>query len=457
MTPDPSVVPRDARRTRLLTLATLAVLVGVVFFGVHNRRYLHEIASSDFAINRAGAQQLLDGEPLYDGKAERVRLFAEADDVGSAERVAMATAFTDTYSSFIGSPPVALVHLPWAHVEYGTALATFRGVEALAMVAAVAIAGLVVRREDRVVAWLVGLAALLVFFPVVSSLGLGQVDGLVMLALAIALWASTCERWRTVGAALAVAALLKVSPILVLVFMALRVKRGRVGMLVGAAVAGGGLLLTSALVGRGDDLVTWVRDIVPSLASGNRTVENQSLPAFVHRLLAGGDDIVRTTTALGGVRFVGIVAGVVGMLALWWWRRDQSYDPLELGAVVLIALLAAPVSWAHYLSWAILPLVLLASPERLVGSRARVATLGSLLLFATALMALPVRFPSPEEVAAHPWTRVYSGAGTLAVVGYLVVAVLELAPDRARSRAPEPVPSPDAGPRVAAPGARELA
>jgi alpha-1,2-mannosyltransferase len=451
------VVTREARRTRLLAFAALAVLVGVVFFAAHNGRYLHEIASSDFAINRAGAQQMLAGEPLYDRKAERERLFAEADDVDAAERDAMATAFTDTYSSFIGSPPVALVHVPWADVEYGTALATFRGVEALAMVASVAIAGLVVRREDRAFAWLVGAAALLVFFPVVSSLGLGQVDGLVMLALAIALWASARERWRTVGAALAVAALLKVSPILLLVFMVLRVKRGRAGMLGGAAVAAAGLLVTSALVGRAGDLVTWVRDVAPSLSSGNRTVENQSLPAFLHRLVAGGDDIVRTTTSLGGLRFVGIVGGVVGVLALWWWRRDRSYDPLELGAVVLIALLAAPVSWAHYLSWAILPLVLLASPERLVGSRARVAVLGALLLFATALMALPVRFPSPDEVAAKPWTRVYSGAGTLAVLVYLVVAVLELTPARSPSGAPEPVVGPSAVPRVGAPGARELA
>jgi alpha-1,2-mannosyltransferase len=457
MTPTPPPVTRGARRTRLLALAVLAVLVGVVFFAAHNRRYLHEIASSDFAINRAGAQQLIDGEPLYDRKAERARLFAEAGDVGPAEREAMTTAFSDTYSSFIGSPPVALVHAPWAHVEYGTALATFRGVEALAMVAAVAIAGFTVRRDDRVVAWLVGAAALLVFFPVVSSLGLGQIDGLVMLALAIALWASTRERWRTVGAALAVAALLKVSPILLLVFMVLRVKRGRVGMLVGAAVATAGLLVTSAVVGRAGDVVTWVRDVAPSLSTGNRTVENQSLPAFLHRLLAGGDDIVRTTTSLGGLRYVGIVGGVIGVLALWWWRRDRPYDPLELGAVVLIALLAAPVSWAHYLSWAILPLMLLASPERLVGPRARVAVLGGLLVLATALMALPVRFPSPDDVAAHPWTRVYSGAGTLAVLVYLVVAVLELAPDRSRRDAPEPSPRPSAAPPVGAPGARELA
>jgi hypothetical protein len=457
MTPDSPTTTRDARRTRLLALAVLVVLVGAVFFGIHNRKYLHEIASSDFAINRAGAQQLLDRDSLYDREAERARLFAEADDVGPAERAAMATAFTDTYSSFIGSPPVALVHVPWAHVEYGTALATFRGVEALAMVAAVAITGFAVRREDRAFAWLVGVAALLLFFPVVSSLGLGQIDGLVMLALAVALWASTRERWRTVGAALAVAALLKVSPILLLVFMVLRVRRGRTGMLVGGAAAAGGLLAVSALVGRAGDLATWVRDVVPSLSSGNRTVENQSLPAFLHRLLAGGDDIVRTTTSLGGLRYVGIVGGAVGVLALWWWRRDRPYDPLELGAVVLIALLAAPVSWAHYLSWAILPLMLLAGPERLVGSRARVATLAGLLVLATALMALPVRFPSPEEVAAHPWTRLYSGAGTLAVLVYLVVAVLELAPERSPSGAPEPSPRAAPALGVGAAGARELA
>ena len=250
----------DQSRKLLYVVAALGLLFGIALFGVHSHKYLDEIPSSDFAINRAAAQQMLDGQPLYDRAAARARVEAEAGDAADE-------AFLGTYSSFIGPPSTALAFTPWARASYHTARTTFRVVEVLCMLAAIVIAGLAVDRRNRLLAWLVGIAALTIFFPVMSTLALGQVDGFVMLALAIGLWASVRERWYVVGAALGVAVVLKISP-----WIVLRVHRAPRGAALEACrrrrrrrvVV---LVVASAIVGgRPHDFVTWVNDVAPTLA-----------------------------------------------------------------------------------------------------------------------------------------------------------------------------------------------
>jgi hypothetical protein len=427
----------EQSRRLLYVVAALGIAFGVLLFAAHSHKYLDEIPSSDFAINRAAAQQMLAGQPLYDKAAARARVEAEAGDAAKE-------AFLGTYSSFIGPPSTALVYTPWANVGYHTARTTFRIVEILCMLAAIAVVGLAVPRRNRLLAWLVGLAALTIFFPVMSTLALGQVDGFVILALAIAVWASVRERWYVVGAALAVAVLLKISPWIVLLFVVLRAGRHWKRVVAGAAIAVVVLVVASAIVGgRPHDFVTWFNDVAPTLARGNRSVENQSVPALLARLFTGANDIVETTTSLGALRFLAYAGGLVGAIGLWWWRRRRPYVPLELGAVILVALLCGPISWAHYLTWAIIPLMLMADPERFAGTRARAAALLVVLGAATALLALPVKYPTPAQVAAHWYYRPYSAAGTVAIIAYLAVALYFLGASRASGDASADAAAPE--------------
>jgi hypothetical protein len=433
----------EQSRKLLFVVAALGLLFGLALFAAHSHKYLDEIPSSDFAINRAAAQQMLDGQPLYDRAAARARVETEAGDAAKE-------AFLGTYSSFIGPPTTALVYTPWAHVSYHTARTTFRVVEVLCMLGAIGIAGLAVPHRNRVLAWLVGVAALTIFFPVMSTLALGQVDGFVMLALAIALWASVRERWYVVGVALAVAVLLKISPWIVLLFIVLRAARHWKRVVVGAVVAVVVLVVAGAIVGgRPHDFITWFNDVAPTLARGNRSVENQSIPALLARLFTHANDIVETSTSLGAVRFLAYIVGVAGAVGLWWWRRARAYAPLEFGVVILLALLCGPISWAHYLTWAIIPLMLMADPERFAGSRRRAAVLLIVLGGATALMTLPVKYPTPAQVAAHWYYRPYSASGTVALLAYFGVALYFLGTERSPTSAADPVLSEEPAPAAA--------
>jgi len=67
------------------------------------------------------------------------------------------------------------------------------------MAAAIVITAFALPRRSRLPAVLVGAGALLWGYPFAESIGLGQVDGFIMVALAIAIWASVRDQWRVVA------------------------------------------------------------------------------------------------------------------------------------------------------------------------------------------------------------------------------------------------------------------
>ena len=98
--------------------------------------------------------------------------------------------------------------------------------------------------------------------------------------------------------------------------------------------------------------------------------------------------------------------------------------PLELGAIILVALLAGPVTWDHYPTWAILTLMLMVDLQWWEHRRAaESAVLGVVLLGATGLMHKSTQYPTPEIVASDWSRRVESGTKTIAMLAYLAVAL----------------------------------
>jgi Glycosyltransferase family 87 len=405
--------PAAPARTLLVVGAVVAIIGGIA---LHTE--LLNQHPLDFTINRVAADRLLDRKDLYDRDASRRQIAADID-----EPLGGGPFFT--YNS---PPSTALLNTPWARIDYSLAWVSFEALQALLMLGAVFITGLTVPRSRRPVVWLIGCAALPFFFSVASSLSHGQTNGFVMVALALAIWASVRRRWYLLGAALGFAGLVKVSPWLVLGFVLLRVGRNRRRVALGAAVTVGILLLASMLIGRAGDLGTWVTDVAPIVARGTRYVENQSIPALIERLFTGSDHIIETTSfELGSIRFLGYAIGIASALGLWWWRRGTPFDPIELGLMILVALLSGPLTWVHYLSWAVLVLMLLADPGRYDLQQVWSRLVFGLVLAGTAFLAFPLRYPSPEQVAENWLRRPYSGVGTAGLVFYAAAAVWVLA------------------------------
>jgi alpha-1,2-mannosyltransferase len=272
----------------------------------------------------------------------------------------------------------------------------------------------------RAPAALFALAVFFFAFPMVKSLSLGQGTGLVMLSLAVALFGVARGRWGLAGVGLGVATALKISPALIVVYLLLRGKTRAVKSAVLSALA---LTLAAALVGRPGDLVVWLRDVSPSVSKGSGSAFNQSVVGALARLTTSVPNFW-SPAGHGSWYVVAYVIWALALFGLWRLRHDHAVDPLELGVLVLVILVAGPLTWDHYYVWALLPLVLVLDLERWRGRGfAECAVLVALLAVATWWTRTGIPVPSVAQVRDDWWQRVrtirYVGAG----LGYAVVAV----------------------------------
>jgi len=271
---------------------------------------------------------------------------------------------------------------------------------------------------------------LLAGFPFVKTLELGQANELVMLGLAVGMWGVARERWTIAGVGFGVATVLKLSPGLLLVFLVLR---GCRRVLLPAVLTGAGCIAAAAAVGQPTDVLTWVRDVAPQLSKGTIGVYNQSLVGWIGRMLTPSSDLV-TNTPPGRWYVLAYVFALGAITVLWRVRRAQRVTPLELGIVILVAVLAGPLSWDHYMTWAVVAVVPIADVTRWeqLGARARTGLLIALLC-SLALLHNPIVVPSAANVAADWAVRLTTGPYTVSALVWLVVAWTLLSRDGARA------------------------
>jgi alpha-1,2-mannosyltransferase len=415
-------------RRVLVALGAVLLVLGIFDFAHENRIHYTNDWPVDYDINWVAARRLLDRQPLYDrdaARAEGVRLLGR--DMHKTGRSA--------FSSYIGSPPVALTHVPFLALDHDTGARLFRMLSFVEMIGALLLTAWALSPPARAPAALFGLAAFFWGFPMVKSLSLGQGTGLVALSLAAGIWAASRERWGLAGVGLGVATVLKISPVLLVVYLLLRGKRRAVSS---AALSAGALLGVATLVGRPSDLLTWVRDVSPVASKGAISAYNQSIVGAGARLMTSGPDLA-SHAGPGAWYLLAYVVWSVALWALWRYRRGRTVEPLELGVLVLVILLAGPLTWDHYFVWALIPLVLIVDPARWRGRRpVEVVVLVAVLVGATWMCKAGIPMPSPAAVRNDWWERVRTVRYVASAAGYLFVAVWLLVRSPARRRsAPE--------------------
>jgi alpha-1,2-mannosyltransferase len=384
---------------------------------------------SDFEINWIAARRLVDGETLYDRAAARAQSVAT---IGSR----VGTAYTHTFTSYVGTPVVALVHVPLLALGFEAARDANRVATILGMLVALALVVAACSAGSRVTVMLVGLGALLLSAPALRALELGQAQGLVMLGLALGVWGIAREHDALAGVGLGLAVAVKLSPVLLVLYLALR---GRWRAVRWSATTTATLTALAAALGRPADFVVWVRRIVPTVAGGTRVIWNQSLPAWLARMFAPVRD-VSTYQPIGSWHYFGIVVALGATVGLWLMRRrprEHAIDPLDLGILVLVALLAGPLSWDHYFVWAVIPLVLVCDPSRWIGvTRRETVVLVAALGIGTLLLYVPTNATWVLTLNPDAISQIRSGPYTLAVLVYLAVALRILGRKPATSAVP---------------------
>jgi hypothetical protein len=406
----------SGRTGRTIGVVGAAVLLVLVVLGLARLVDSRNGRPFDFDLNWVAAHRLVDGEPLYD------RIESRRDAVAMVSQ-AMDQSNDTPFESFIGAPVVALEHVPFAAFERSTAVELFRVASFAAMVAAVLVTSTLLSAKSRVLGAVAGLCALALLYPVASTLGIGQGNGFVLLALAVGMWAVVRERWVVAGIALGLAITMKLPIALLVVYL---FARGRRRVALPAALTLAAATLLAALFGRANDLAVWVRDVFPDASRGSSYLANQSLPAWIERVTSQRSDFA-DHALLGSVQRLGPLLVLGGLAALVWWRRRDAMDPLELGAVVIVLLVAGPLSWDHYYAWVAVPLVLLCDRTRWAKrSTATTVLAGTAIAVALILLSRPVPFPSPRAIASDWLLRLSTGPYVLAGVLLMVAIVILL-------------------------------
>lgn len=368
----------------------------------------------DFSINYTGSRLIsLFGadRPLYD----RLTLALEARPYNIYPAL-----YTKLYLTYIQTPITALVTLPFSRLPFDDARFVFLACSN-ALLAGSAAAMVWLLRPSR----LLVLAAFVIFATyeaMFDSLRLGQVDAIIAACLVAAFWLLRRGPRTWLGAPLAGAAILKLSPGIVIGYFAWR-REWRVVAVAAATLAA--LALASVLVAGWDNNVTFVREMTPRLMKGSTFYDNVSIGGAATRAYFGRaywfheDEVPDWPAALRLGVLALDAALVLGAYTLT--RRDA-----EAGFMlsVAVALLVSPVAWSFYPTWLIPSLLWLV---RRYEDRRAWASLAVLALLYPAIAIVPAHF---QEVSAdlYRWPL-----KTLAIALYACVLALEA---RAGARRP---------------------
>lgn len=297
----------------------------------------------DFSINYTGARLLRqEGRqaPLYN----RDRLAAEA-----APYTFYPPMYRKLFLTYIQTPLTAVLLRPLAGLSLARARDVWLVISDLLFVAGAAITVYALRPTRLLI-----LAAFLIFATdevMFDSLRLGQVDGVIVFCLALAFLALRRGKPWLVGAPLAGAALLKLSPALVVGYF-LWPREWRV--VAGALVAAGALLVLTLSVAGWENHRVFLTDLAPKLGRGSTYYDNVSLTGALERAHFGSgswfleDEVPVWPLTLRLAAALTALAVVLGAYLIG--RRDA-----ELGFMLatVAAVLVSPVAWSTYLTWLI--------------------------------------------------------------------------------------------------------
>ncbi|HEY2946336.1 MAG TPA: glycosyltransferase family 87 protein, partial [Vicinamibacteria bacterium] len=276
-------------------------------------------------------------------------------------------------------PFYGMLLLPFARFDARAALALDRSLDLALYLACVAVLAAALR--PRLGARLAVAAVVLVLGlmqPAFDSIAYGQIDVVLLLLLTLALFALRAGRPAVVGLTVALATLLKLYPLVLVLFLAARREWKAVAWTAAWLVALDALAV--AVMGWHEHVV-YATEILPLIGGGTGWVENQTVNGFLCRLLAGAhrpapvhDLRIDVLTWTG----FALIAGASALLAARHAERGSSAAALSFGVFLVVMVLAVPAAWIHYETVTILTFLLL------VASAAE-APLTSGLAFAAAL------------------------------------------------------------------------
>src|SRR5947209_12638241 len=392
----------DARRALLALALALAVVLGGFNLG---RAFFGPLKGQDIAPYYVSSHVLVDGRPdlvyaggrAYQGAAHYYHVPTLRK--GEADLGIEANVYP---------PTTTVLYAPLTLFPYVAARIVFFLIS-LAVAAAASVLLFWDRaRPERRTLLTISLLAAACFFPLWYTLYEGQVNCLLWVLAVGGLALLRKDRPVAGGAAIGVAALIKLFPAVLLVFLLVKRELRAFAAAVGAAA----VAVAVALPVTGTRLwSTYLNDVLPHQASGGANYRNQGFEGFFDRLLTR-NGIVASFGAHGTLATTLTIACGVALVAAAAWiarrpapRRSDRYA-LEYALFLAVAVVCAPKSWEHYavllLPGFALAFVALFGP----GRRVRPLSLATAVALSVSCVAWAFLLQTGSDYASLPHGRV---------------------------------------------------
>lgn len=308
------------------------------------------------------------------------------------------------YSIYNDHPPFdSIIFIPLALIPYNIAIYAWTAFSVLSFIISVmlVIKELHIKLSPGWRTVLIGFS--LLWYPVLFHIAVGQLSMLIGLLLIISWWFLRRNHDLAAGFTLGLAALIKVFPGLILLYLIVR-KRWKAAYCLAAAYFIGSVI-TVLIVGIGDFIKYFTTIAIADARAYAVFPINFSISGLFNRLFNSGPWVQPITDAPEVGTWVTVLASMVVLVLFISQTRKtdtkEASDDQAFALAILAMLLISPVTWGHSLVLLIFPLGLIAAklqarPE----PKLRILSLIALILFslpdvqlANSLMAYYAPYP----------------------------------------------------------------
>lgn len=248
-------------------------------------------------------------------------------------------------------PPQALfLFLPLSLMPYAVAGKLFTLLSVVSFILSIILLSRIVKLKPFSNLGLFLIILSLNYFPAKFTLGMGQVNNFVLLAIVLFIYFLANKHHILSGIFLAIATLIKVTPF---VFFAYLVFYRKWKILFAAVVASLAISLTTYFFVGHEIYFHFFLETLPKLINAwPGDYYNQSLSGFILRSINGADiqNLLRV--------FVTLLLSVFSLIALWIHGRKNKMSLIGINILIILGLLLSSYSWQHHFVWSLIPLFL---------------------------------------------------------------------------------------------------